>query len=254
VGSQSSDLIALDLQKGTLRWKYRTKEGIGESSPCVAGGVVYVGDLSGVLHAVQTADGKELWTFKTGSEIKSSPVVVDNKVLVGSYDENLYCVAARTGELVWKFRTNGPVHGTPGVAEGLAYIAGCDEVFRGIRIADGKEAFEVSTGAYTGASPALVPGFAYFGTFNNDVLGLDLRARRIVWRYEHPERQFPYYSSSAVAEGRVGWPHAFPSMAALARCALPRLPRGDDLDGLEPCYVRRTATQLSLGASGTASC
>src|SRR5207249_3228648 len=75
VGSQSGDLIAVDLQSGKARWKYRAaKEGIGESSPAVSNGVVYVGDLTGVLHAVNARDGKGVWTFKTESEIKSSPV------------------------------------------------------------------------------------------------------------------------------------------------------------------------------------
>jgi outer membrane protein assembly factor BamB len=86
VGTQSAELLALDLKTGKLLWKYKTSEGIGESSPCVADGVVYVGDLAGMVHAVGK-DGKGLWTFKTGSEIKASPVVVDDRVLIGSYDE-----------------------------------------------------------------------------------------------------------------------------------------------------------------------
>src|SRR5450755_2724728 len=39
VGVQSGDLLAIDLQTGKLRWKYRTQEGIGESSPAVHEGV-----------------------------------------------------------------------------------------------------------------------------------------------------------------------------------------------------------------------
>jgi len=53
VGTQSADLLAIDLETGKLRWKYRAQEGIGESSPAVHEGVVYIGDLSGLLHAVR---------------------------------------------------------------------------------------------------------------------------------------------------------------------------------------------------------
>lgn len=203
VGSQGGYLIALDLQKGGLKWKYPTKEGIGESSPAVANGIVYVGDLGGILHAVDAGSGKMLWTFKTASEIKSSPVLVDDKLLIGSYDGNLYCLAARTGKLVWKFQTDNYVHSTPSVAGGLTYIAGCDEVFRGIRISDGQQAFEIPAAGYIAASPALAGDHAYFGTFSNEVLGVDLRARKILWHYEHPERHFPFYSSAAVWGDRV---------------------------------------------------
>jgi outer membrane protein assembly factor BamB len=203
VGSQSSDLIAVDLQTGKLRWKYHVKDGIGESSPAAGNGAVYVGDLSGVFHAVNARDGKALWTFKTESEIKSSPVIVGDKVLIGSYDGNLYCLSARNGSVIWKYKTNSYVHGTPSVADGIAYIAGCDEIFRGIRIADGKEIFHMPAGGYTAASPALVGQFAYFGNFSNEVIALNLRTRRPAWRYQDPQRQFPFYSSAAIADGKI---------------------------------------------------
>jgi len=203
VGSQSADLLAIDLKTGKLRWKYRAKEGIGESSPAVHDGVVYIGDLSGLLHAIRAADGTSLWTFKTEAEIKSSPVVAGDRVLIGSYDGNLYCLSARDGKLLWKLTTNNFVHATPVISGGIVYLAGCDEVFRGIRIADGKEVLEFPSGGYTGASPALVGQSAYYGTFNNEVVDADVRRKRLVWRYEHPDRHFPFYSSAAAAADRI---------------------------------------------------
>jgi outer membrane protein assembly factor BamB len=141
--------------------------------------------------------------MKTGSEIKSSPVVVGDRVLIGSYDENLYCVSTRNGAVLWKFKTNGPVHSTPSIWNGIAFIAGCDEMFRAIRVSDGKEMFNVSSGAYTGASPALRANSAFYGTFDNEVLGVNLAGRKVDWRYEHPQRKFPFYSSAAVTSDRV---------------------------------------------------
>jgi outer membrane protein assembly factor BamB len=198
VGSQKGELLAIDLAGGSLRWKYNTKEPIGESSPCAGADAVVIGDLSGVVHAVGRNDGRALWTFKTGDEIKSSPVLVDDKILIGSYDGHLYCLSVRNGSLVWKVKTDGPVHCTAGVMNGLAFIAGCDEVFRAIRISDGREMFKVISGAYTGASPAMVGQFAYYGTFDNEVLGVNLTTKRVAWRYQHARRQFPFYSSAAV--------------------------------------------------------
>src|SRR5271166_4018157 len=57
VGSQSADLIAVSLADGKLLWKYKVKDGIGESSPAVRAGIVVVGDLSGAIHAVNAKDG-----------------------------------------------------------------------------------------------------------------------------------------------------------------------------------------------------
>lgn len=203
VGTQAGELLALELATGRLKWKYKTRMGIGESSPAVANGIVYVGDLGGVFHAVDVRDGKAVWTFKTNSEIKSSPVIVADRVLFGSYDQSFYAVNARTGAILWKMETAGPVHATAAVADGIAYITGCDEHFRAIRISDGTELFFIPSGAYTAASPALAGTTAYYGTFNNEVLAVDLAAKKVLWRYTHPRRQFPFYSSAAVADGKV---------------------------------------------------
>jgi outer membrane protein assembly factor BamB len=202
VGSQKGELVALSLENGSVYWKFATGNPIGESSPAYGNGVVFIGDLGGWLNAVNATDGKKLWAFKANGEIKSSPVVVGDRVLIGSYDEHLYCLSARTGALQWKFKTNGPVHSTPGIADGMAFIAGCDELFRAIRLSDGKEVFNVSSGAYTGASPALREGLAFYGTFDNEVLGVNLAERKVDWRYEHPQRKFPFYSSAAVTSTR----------------------------------------------------
>src|SRR5216684_5731477 len=203
VGTQSAELLAIDLKTGKLRWKYKAQEGIGESSPAVRDGVVYVGDLSGLLHAVRASDGKGLWTFKTEGEIKSSPIVVGDRVVIGSYDGNLYCVSVRDGKLIWKYATTNFVHATPVLSGDVVYVAGCDEVFRGIRLKDGQEVLQFPAGGYTGASPALIGHRAYYGTFNNDGVSADLGQKRIVWRYQNPARSFPFYSSVAVAGERM---------------------------------------------------
>jgi outer membrane protein assembly factor BamB len=124
-------------------------------------------------------------------------------VLAGSYDGHLYALDAATGRVRWKFETDGPVHSTPAVQDGIVYVAGCDENFRAITLAEGKEVFQIPSGSNTAASPLIDGDHAYFGTFNSEVLGIDLRARKIVWRYQNPDRQFPFYSSAALAGRRL---------------------------------------------------
>jgi outer membrane protein assembly factor BamB len=198
VGSMDGYLHAVDLVTGKMRWQYKTAGPVGESSPCVQGGAVYIGDLGGALNAVDAASGKGLWTFKAEDEIKSSPNWSDNRVYFGSYDQNLYCLSASTGTLIWKYRTDGPVHCTPAIDGGTAYISGCDETFRAISAATGEQLYTLPLGSYAGASAAVRDGHAYVGTFGNEVLGIDLKARAIRWKYRHPSRNFPFYSSAAL--------------------------------------------------------
>jgi outer membrane protein assembly factor BamB len=205
IGTQNGLLVAVDMATGRERWRYETGGpiGIGESSPAVAGGAVYVGDLEGIVHAVNATDGKRLWTFKTGSEVKASPIVVNGLVVIGSYDTNLYALDAKTGAERWRVPTRGAVHATPAVQGDVLYLAGCDAVFRAIRVSDGRQLYEIPTGAYTGASPVIDGDRAYVGTFEYEVLALDLKARKVIWRYSDPDRQFPFYSSATVTQGKV---------------------------------------------------
>jgi len=205
VATSNGDLVAIDLASGKLRWKYATGGLIGESSPAVGGGQVFFGDLNGTVHAVSAADGSKRWTFKTGGEVKSSPTIAGDLVLIGSYDTNLYALDSRTGKVRWKLMTDGPVHATAAVHGDVVYITGCDERLRGLRLATGAVIFTLTTGAYTGASPLvdLEKQRAYFGTFNYEVLGVDLRTKKIAWRYRNPDREFPFYSSASLADGRV---------------------------------------------------
>jgi eukaryotic-like serine/threonine-protein kinase len=89
----------------------------------VAGGRVFIGDLDGVVHAVNAADGKPVWTYKTKSEIKSSPVVVGDLLLMGSYDGSLYALGTADGKLRWSFATDNYVHGVPCVVDGVAHTS-----------------------------------------------------------------------------------------------------------------------------------
>jgi outer membrane protein assembly factor BamB len=205
VATSSGDLIAIDLASGKLRWKYTTGGIIGESSPAVGGGQVVFGDLGGTVHAVSATDGSKRWTFKTGGEVKSSPTLAGDLVLIGSYDTHLYALDSRTGKVRWKLQTDGPVHATAAVHGDIVYITGCDEKLRGLRLATGAVVFTLTTGAYTGASTLVADNgnWAYFGTFNYEVLGVDLRTKKIAWRYRNPNREFPFYSSASMADGRV---------------------------------------------------
>lgn len=199
--SVDGHLYAIDLTSGKARWKYDGGAPI-KSSPAVGEREVYFGDEDGVFHAVAIEDGTSRWKFSAEAEIVSSANLVEDKILFGSHDENIYCLNVR-GELQWKVRTEGFVYGTPAVYDGRVMSAGCDGIMRVLALADGSEQLRVELGGYVGASPAIVAGKAYVGTFENQVLGVDLEQGKLLWSYENPDRKFPYLSSAATDGKRV---------------------------------------------------
>jgi alcohol dehydrogenase (cytochrome c) len=69
-------LLALSVADGKPVWRY-PQTGQGNSwggTLTTAGGLVFFGDDSGSLEAVDAATGRALWHFNTGQEMRASPM------------------------------------------------------------------------------------------------------------------------------------------------------------------------------------
>ena len=84
-----------------------------------------------------------------------------------------------------------------------AYVAGCDQHFRGVRVSDGKVVFRLRSGGYTGASPAVAGGPRVLRHVRERGAGRRPRPARMAWRYKPAGPPVPFYSSAALAGGRV---------------------------------------------------
>jgi eukaryotic-like serine/threonine-protein kinase len=101
----------------------------GESSPTVAGGIVYVGSPNGNLYAFNATSGKLLWTATydpggVGNVALSSPAVANGIVYIGSENgPRLYAFNATSGKLLWTEATApGSAPSDTAVAGGVVYM------------------------------------------------------------------------------------------------------------------------------------
>ncbi len=69
IGSEDSNLYAVNAETGALIWKFKTG-GQVSSSPAVYKQTVYFTSYDGHCYAVDVITGKEKWNFKTGGEKK----------------------------------------------------------------------------------------------------------------------------------------------------------------------------------------
>lgn len=202
VGSDDEHVYAIDLEGGTKVWAFKTDNTV-EAPPLLVGDKVFVGSSDGFLYALDAATGDLKWKYETPDRILGSANWTRSPqgdrvwILVGGYDSKLHAVDAETGEGVWTYETGNYINGSPAVADGKAIFGGCDARLHVVAVADGKQKADVDTGAYVAASPAVVEGRAYVGNFGNEFLCADLESRKILWR--HKDREFPIYSSAAVA-------------------------------------------------------
>ena len=63
---------------GAAAWRFTVPAGVVETSPAVAGGVVYFASTAGTIFALNASTGARMCSFSTGHAILASPVVVNN--------------------------------------------------------------------------------------------------------------------------------------------------------------------------------
>jgi outer membrane protein assembly factor BamB len=198
VGSQDGYLYGLALDSGAVRLKIHA-EGPIRSSPVVRDGTLYFGDGAGVFTAADAATGRRLWSYRSGAEIVSAANFTRRGVIFGSYDQGVHCLDPFAGTVRWNFETEGYVNATPAVVADLVVVAGCDGYLRCLSDR-GVEIWKVNLGGYVGASPVVWRGKVFVGTFENQVVAVGLLSGKVLWRYQDPARQFPFYSSAAVRD------------------------------------------------------
>ena len=73
-GEPGGHLSAYDPITGEKHWRIRHKYPLLASQLATAGNLLFTGDATGKAFALDAETGKELWSFRTGSGIRSSPM------------------------------------------------------------------------------------------------------------------------------------------------------------------------------------
>lgn len=138
-GEGGTALFAIDSTRGNLLWQ-GFMMGRTDSSPAVAGGIIYIGATDQNLYAFNASSCKAagscnpLWTAPTGGAITSSPTVANGVVYIGSDDGKLYAFDALSGALLWTATTGGSISSSPAVAYSMVYVGSTDHQLYAFRL------------------------------------------------------------------------------------------------------------------------
>ena len=112
LGSCGSALVAIDSQSHEFIWKTPI-EGWVWDAPVLDADTLYVGDLEGYFHAINTADGSENWdAFQPNGPITGSPLIADNLIVVGTESGTAYAVD-HEGNIIWQQTIGGQLYTNP---------------------------------------------------------------------------------------------------------------------------------------------
>ena len=117
-------------------WSVSVGSGIGDFysnlHPVYDSGVVYAADRQGIVKAINSDDGSEIWSvnlaekegwFSRQSSLLSGGVTVANgHVYVGSEKAQVYALNASDGSIIWQTTAAGEVLSRPVASDGLVLI------------------------------------------------------------------------------------------------------------------------------------
>jgi outer membrane protein assembly factor BamB len=191
---------------GTLIWNYTAGDWI-QSTPAVAGGIVYVGSHDDNVYALDAETGALIWSYTTESNVWPSPAVAGGIVYTGDYASNVYALDAETGALIWSYKAGGSITSSPAVADGVVYVGSHDRKVYALDAETGAFIWSYTTGREVDTCPAVVDGVVYVGSYDNRVYALDASSGAHIWNFT---TQKGIRSSPAVANGTVyfgSWDH-----------------------------------------------
>ena len=160
IGTENGDVVALNPETGELVWRVKVK---GEviASPAAGEGYVLVNTSAGNLFALHPDTGEQRWMHEQESALlslrgTSEPVIASGGVIFGSGAGKVSVLIADKGVLAWD-----------------------------AAIAVPKGATDLSRMVDVDATPIVMDGTIYAIAFNGELVALELRTGRVMWKREY---------------------------------------------------------------------
>ena len=118
-----------DVTASRLLW---TSRDVGRvvGTPIANDGLLYVGDLGGMIHCLDAATGATVWTHDTYAAIWGSIVLAGGRLYVGNIDGSMTVLrAGRKKELLAQIEMRAPLYSRPAVVGDALYVATADRLY-----------------------------------------------------------------------------------------------------------------------------
>lgn len=197
--SATAPAVVKGAQRTELVWSFACEDEV-RSSPCVAGGMLFVGCYDTNLYALDAGRGEFRWKYATEGGISSSPAVWQDYVIVGSEDGAVYGLDMRRGNLRWTFRIGKPVRSSPRVDDRVVFVGADDQHVYAIDGMRGTAIWKYRTWNPIRSSACIVGQQIFIGGDDGHVYCLDGRTGGVKWKQR---TQQPVRSSPAAGEGLI---------------------------------------------------
>ena len=142
---------ARDVERGRKVWD----RGVGPTrfSPLLVEGLLYVGSDRGVVHALRTENGDELWHVQVGGAVAATPLAHGDALIVLTATDTIYRLAQRNGAILAQASINSSISAAPALAGDTLVIATHSGAVLGVNVSTLAPVWRVETGEPILAAP-----------------------------------------------------------------------------------------------------
>ena len=176
--------------------------------------LVYAASYDREVHALNMEDGSEAWSVPATDWVWSAPALADGMIYFGDSSGNVFAVNADDGNVKWEsdvhnmnvvagvqqnppLEIKGAIQASPVVEDGVVYVAslGNSESEEGLLVAldadDGSELWQKTTPAPLFSDPVIVGDVIVVAMQSEDGIlqGFELEDGNLAWSYQPPESQ-----------------------------------------------------------------
>jgi outer membrane protein assembly factor BamB len=172
--------------------------------------LVYIGTYSGEVHALNAADGEQIWVYppKGGGYIGAvvgSPYIAHDTIYVSSSDGKVYALNTSNGRPKWE--TDPPLADklwtSPTVFGDTLYVSTFDGHIYGLSTETGEPEWSFESQAGFASSPVIYDDTVFVGSFDRHLYAVKIGSDVAEWKFPEQPAGNWFWATPVVNEGTV---------------------------------------------------
>ena len=184
IGSQDSNLYALNAKTGKVAWKLETADQI-RCSATIAGDRCFLAGCDEFLHVVGLAEGKEVGTVRIGSPTGCTPAVLGGNIFFGNERGEFFSVDPQSLKINWQYADPAGVtsiRSSAAVTESHVVYGARNRKVVSLNPDDGIMQWETRLKGKIDSSPVIAGDRVYVGSSDGRLYILNLADGKEIWQ------------------------------------------------------------------------